>query len=84
MEIKTKTVEVKQNKDGSWYIETDFPMIPTEVVNELLKHLSELQAESLPALEDVKELIKHHKVLQIGNYFWFSVSVLLFLILLWR
>lgn len=84
MEIKTKTLEVKQDKDGVWQIETDFPMIPTEVVNELLKHLHGLQKESLPVLEDVKELMKHHKILQISNYFWFSTTVFLLLMLLWR
>lgn len=84
MEVKTKTIEIKQNKDGSWFIETDAPLIPTEVVNDLLKRLNELQEESLPVLEDVKELIKHHKILQIGNYFWFAVSVFLFLMLIWR
>lgn len=81
MEIKTKTLEVKQREDGSWFLDTDLPMIPTEVVNTLLEHMHEENMNNIP---NIKELIHHHKVLQIGNYFWFSVSALLFLILLWR
>jgi hypothetical protein len=84
MEVKTNTVEVIQDKDGSWRIETDVPLIPTEVVNDLLKQLGKLQKESLPVIKDVKELIRHNKLLQIGNYFWFSVAFLLFLMLIWR
>jgi len=81
MEVKTKVLEIKQNKDGSWYVDTDLPALPTEVVNEMLKGIYETN-QKLPEIPST--LFKELRKKTVGCYFWFAVSVSLILLLLWR
>ena len=85
MEIKSMKVEIQQRADGSWYIDTDTPVLPTDIVNEILNEVTKIPKLSKEEMETFIELKKHHDKLQISNYIWFSIATFLFILLLmWR
>lgn len=81
MKIKTKALNIRQKKDGSWYVDTDLPALPIEIVNEVLEGIHDAN-QKVPEIP--KTLFKELRKKTVGCYFWFAVSVFLALLLLWR